>query len=357
MASTVIVLVSGMIVGLGAVGIVVALNPQLKHPSLPHVVLLLLGMSAYALGHVLPIIDIRNAYPVVYLGLVTAIVTSPVHLLQVILSASTRSMKPAVATGLYTIAITTGLLAVSMTGPVRAAAMAVFYGFSLSIVATAAWTVLLERDRLTMASASVRARHGLIALLVLVLAYFVIDLVYASWVRASEAMDWSIGARLGLLAIVAIAAIGGFSRWSFTLALSHRRRKPTNAAEPDHVAAQRLAEVMATQRLWQIESLTLADVADATSIPAYRLRRIMTQHLRARNFRQFLNTYRIEFAKQRLRQTDDGKLSVTDVAFEAGFNSLSTFNRAFKEQVGQTPNAWRESDAGISRRQIKPVKI
>ncbi|MGI9470099.1 MAG: helix-turn-helix domain-containing protein [Rubripirellula sp.] len=46
----------------------------------------------------------------------------------------------------------------------------------------------------------------------------------------------------------------------------------------------------------------------------------------------------IEHALHRLRETD---LPITSVAFECGFNDLSTFYRQFKKQTGVSPGAYR----------------
>lgn len=48
----------------------------------------------------------------------------------------------------------------------------------------------------------------------------------------------------------------------------------------------------------------------------------------------------INHARHQLAQTN---LSIASVAFECGFNDLSTFYRQFKSQVGQSPKAYRKS--------------
>lgn len=48
----------------------------------------------------------------------------------------------------------------------------------------------------------------------------------------------------------------------------------------------------------------------------------------------------INHAKHQLAQTN---LSITSVAFECGFNDLSTFYRQFKAQVGKSPKSYRRS--------------
>ncbi len=48
----------------------------------------------------------------------------------------------------------------------------------------------------------------------------------------------------------------------------------------------------------------------------------------------------VNHAKHQLAQTN---LSIASVAFECGFNDLSTFYRQFKSQVGESPKAYRKS--------------
>jgi AraC-like DNA-binding protein len=53
---------------------------------------------------------------------------------------------------------------------------------------------------------------------------------------------------------------------------------------------------------------------------------------------QFILHERLRRAAVRLRQTDD---SISSIAFDAGFNDLSTFNRRFRRLIGRTPSAYR----------------
>jgi AraC-like DNA-binding protein len=55
----------------------------------------------------------------------------------------------------------------------------------------------------------------------------------------------------------------------------------------------------------------------------------------------YLMTRRIERAMTLLRR---GDLSVTDVCFEVGFQSLGTFSTRFTELVGESPSAYRARD-------------
>jgi AraC-like DNA-binding protein len=67
---------------------------------------------------------------------------------------------------------------------------------------------------------------------------------------------------------------------------------------------------------------------------------------------RYLSRLRIDSAAKRLRSSDD-KLSA--VAADAGYESVSAFNRAFKRQVGMTPGEYRDcKDLGCSWDKPRP---
>jgi AraC-like DNA-binding protein len=62
-------------------------------------------------------------------------------------------------------------------------------------------------------------------------------------------------------------------------------------------------------------------------------------------FHSYLTKTRVNFAKQYLIES---KMSVTDIAFSSGFNSLQTFNRVFKAFTGYTPGDYRRKNKILS---------
>ncbi len=59
------------------------------------------------------------------------------------------------------------------------------------------------------------------------------------------------------------------------------------------------------------------------------------------NFNAFVNRYRIEEAKVLLSDRNLMNRTISSIANEVGFNSISSFNAAFKKQTGQTPLDFR----------------
>jgi AraC family transcriptional regulator len=53
---------------------------------------------------------------------------------------------------------------------------------------------------------------------------------------------------------------------------------------------------------------------------------------------QFILAQRLRRAAVRLRRTTD---PISVIAYEAGFNDVSTFNRRFRRIMGMTPGIWR----------------
>lgn len=61
------------------------------------------------------------------------------------------------------------------------------------------------------------------------------------------------------------------------------------------------------------------------------------------NFNNFINNLRIEEAKRLFEDKKYANYTIASIAYDIGFNSISSFNGAFKRQVGCTPKAYRQS--------------
>ncbi|MGE5145367.1 MAG: helix-turn-helix transcriptional regulator, partial [Candidatus Eiseniibacteriota bacterium] len=92
------------------------------------------------------------------------------------------------------------------------------------------------------------------------------------------------------------------------------------------------------------ETLTLDGLArEAAMSPFHFLRTFrrvagMTPH-------QYVLRTRLHRAAVRLRRTNE---PVSTIAFDAGFNDLSTFNRRFRRVMGSSPSAFRDATRGAT---------
>jgi AraC-like DNA-binding protein len=102
-----------------------------------------------------------------------------------------------------------------------------------------------------------------------------------------------------------------------------------------------LRRLMADERIYRHEGITIGTLATKLAVPEYRLRRLINQQLGHRNFNVFLNNHRIEEAKAALADPTQAEVPVITIAMDAGFQSLGPFNRAFKATTGVTPTEYR----------------
>ncbi len=103
---------------------------------------------------------------------------------------------------------------------------------------------------------------------------------------------------------------------------------------------QRVCQLMEEQHLYLNSGLKISDVAMAAGCNRNVLSACINS-LRNCSFSKFVNTYRVEHAKQLLSQPDT---RVSEVWMETGFANETTFFRAFKAIVGMTPSEWKSSN-------------
>ncbi len=85
------------------------------------------------------------------------------------------------------------------------------------------------------------------------------------------------------------------------------------------------------------EQLSLETTARALGISRIHLSHIFSQQLNI-NFRQYINSLRIDRACTLLQ---DPALSISQIAYQCGYENLRTFHRAFQARVGASPNQYR----------------
>ncbi len=89
------------------------------------------------------------------------------------------------------------------------------------------------------------------------------------------------------------------------------------------------------------EATTIDDAARALAMPRRSFTKCFTEITR-RTWLDYVHDLAIQHAKSRLLETS---LPITSVAFECGFNDLSTFYRQFKRRTGMAPARFRKSSS------------
>jgi AraC-like DNA-binding protein len=122
------------------------------------------------------------------------------------------------------------------------------------------------------------------------------------------------------------------------------------AGEPaaDRKLVDALMRLMADERIYRHDNVTIGTLATRLAIPEYRVRRLINRRLGYRNFNVFLNEHRIAEAKAALADPTQAEVPVITIAMDAGFQSLGPFNRAFKADTGVTPTEYRRQKAAAA---------
>lgn len=106
---------------------------------------------------------------------------------------------------------------------------------------------------------------------------------------------------------------------------------------------QKLSSAIESNKLYRNPELSLSDLSRSVDISERVISNAINQEL-GKNFFQFINEYRIEEVKERLKDPNNDHLKILSLAFDAGFNSKATFNRVFKSYTGQTPKDYKSKN-------------
>lgn len=105
-----------------------------------------------------------------------------------------------------------------------------------------------------------------------------------------------------------------------------------------------LKKAMEEDRLYLDTGLNLQQVAAHTGLSPKTISAVLNQHL-GKNFNEYINTYRVELFKEKLLAADAAQLTFAGLAYDCGFSSPATFQRAFKQHTGMSPSEFRKTAA------------
>ena len=109
-------------------------------------------------------------------------------------------------------------------------------------------------------------------------------------------------------------------------------------------AVEALKKAMEQHSVWLDPELNLGVLARHCGLAPKTVSAVLNQHL-GKTFSEYVNEYRIAAFKTRLLQPASRELTIAGLAYECGFNSLPTFQRAFKSLTGLTPKEYWQKNA------------
>jgi len=124
----------------------------------------------------------------------------------------------------------------------------------------------------------------------------------------------------------------------------------TLRSEESHRIADSLCELVASKKIYLNPEVNIEDIAFQVGTSKHHLSQVLNENLN-QSFNDYINHFRVEEAKQLLANPARRKHKIASIAFDSGFNSISTFNEVFKKFIGCTPSAYRKDTAIHSRKE------
>jgi AraC-like DNA-binding protein len=108
-----------------------------------------------------------------------------------------------------------------------------------------------------------------------------------------------------------------------------------------------LEQAMEADKLYLDPELTVNKLAAHLDISPKMISAVLNNHLK-KGFSTFVNQYRVNEVKERMLTPGNSHLTLAGLAFESGFNSVATFQRAFKALEKTTPGEFLAQHKQIS---------
>ena len=110
-----------------------------------------------------------------------------------------------------------------------------------------------------------------------------------------------------------------------------------------------LEKIMDHEKPYLDSGLSIDQLAALVDSNRHQLSQVLNEKLN-KSFYDYVNQFRVSEAKSLL--TDPGRTNhkIASIAYDAGFNSLSTFNEVFRKSTGQTPSQFKKQGEEISRK-------
>lgn len=148
--------------------------------------------------------------------------------------------------------------------------------------------------------------------------------------------------------LLLVAFVFGLGYWGFkqgtifqykevkSYSKTNKENKGKKNGSAEEQQARELHDYMAIKKPFLDPTLSLYDLASSMNWSTHELSVLLNRFLKT-NFYEYINSYRVEEAKERLKQNEQ-RFTVLAIAFDCGFNSKASFNRIFKQKTGMTPS-------------------
>ena len=127
---------------------------------------------------------------------------------------------------------------------------------------------------------------------------------------------------------------------------SRNGKKAVEKGNFDHSAEdvqnfEKLIKLVENEKVFTNPNLTVNELSEYLNLHPKKVS-LLINYYSGMNFHQLINKYRVAESKKLLLDPSYSNLTMQGIAKEAGFNSRSVFNLAFKAEVGKTPSDFKK---------------
>ncbi len=122
------------------------------------------------------------------------------------------------------------------------------------------------------------------------------------------------------------------------------KNESENSAEEKDIEKWKneILELIHTKRIFENPKLTLSDLSKELQVTTKTISTVVNSGFDM-NFNDFINHHRIEALKEKIQNDEHRQSTLLGLAYDCGFNSKATFNRAFKKNTGLSPKEYIDS--------------
>jgi AraC-like DNA-binding protein len=145
----------------------------------------------------------------------------------------------------------------------------------------------------------------------------------------------AIGKRIGLATIIPEQSVEPMKSPKVKIL---KKSASTTMMENEEEFLERIVVYMETQSPYLIADFSIGLLSQQTNIPVHHCSYLLNYAI-GKDFRDWINSYRIEYFIEKY-PVESQRFTIDTIANQSGFNSMTTFYRAFKKETGKTPSAY-----------------
>ena len=146
---------------------------------------------------------------------------------------------------------------------------------------------------------------------------------------------------IGMALITYWLGIEGFNRRNQLVIKSKPELSSSERQQLEEIA-KLLDTAMHQEKLYTNPNISLASLSKKLDTKSYLITRCLNLHF-GKKFNDYINELRIEELKMLLKNPKNDQFTLLSLAYDAGFNSKASFNRAVKKITGKSPSALKTS--------------